>query len=132
MRVEVLTDYQMWSVATSSVSGVAAYVANDWSLAVFGVQLSIVLAGFAGSMAIMSFLPKFDTRAQMVAAVTVCTLASAYLTKLALKLFGLDVDYGLGVSFLIGFLFQMGGTWIVSSKDKIFEALLARLRGGKQ
>jgi hypothetical protein len=123
------TDVQVIAGVTSAASAALAWVTNDMSLAVFGVRLSIVLAGFAGSMCVLSFLPKFSSRSRMWGAVAVATVASAYLTKIALRLIGWDGDLGLGVAFGIGFTFQMVGTWFITSREKILEAVLERIRG---
>lgn len=119
------------AAATSIMASILAWITSDWTLALFGVRLSIVLAGFAGAMCVLSFLPKFSSTIRMWGAVGVSTVAASYLTKLVLKVVGWDGDndLGLGVGFCIGFTFQSAGTWIVTNKDKLFEAILERIRG---
>jgi hypothetical protein len=129
LAIEVATDAQIVAGATSAASALAAWLTNDISLAIFGVKLSIVLAGFAGAMCVLSFLPKFTSRSRMWGAVAVATIAAAYLSKLVLKLTGLDHDFGLAVGFGVGFTFQTIGTWLIASREKILDAVLDRVRG---
>lgn len=127
--VSVASDMQIVSGALSAGSAALAWITSDWTLLVFGVKLSIVLAGFAGAMCVLSFLPKFSSRQRMWAAVAVSSLAAAYLTKIALKVIGWDGDLGIGVAFAIGFMFQSVGTWLITNRDKLLEAVLERVRG---
>lgn len=128
-QLQIVSDGQIAAGVASVSSAVLAWLVNDWSLAFFGVKLSIVLAGFAGAMCVLSFLPKFSSRSRMWAAVGVSTLAAAYLTKIALKLAGWDGDLGLGVGFGIGFMFQSVGTWLITNRDNLLGAILERIRG---
>ena len=114
----------------SIVSGFLSWFFQELPLAVFGVSLSVVLAGFAGAMAIVSFLPPFENRRKMWSTVLVCTMAASYLTKITLYYAHLDGGFSLGVSFAIAFLFQLIGTGLVQHAPKLWEAALARLRGG--
>jgi hypothetical protein len=114
----------------SVASGFTSWVMQDLPLALFGVSLSVVLAGFAGALAIVSFLPPFDTRQRMWSTVIICTIASSYLTKLVLHYAGLDGGFALGVGFGIGFVFQLFGTGLVQFAPRIWEAALARIKGG--
>lgn len=115
----------------SGLSAIASWLFRDLPLFLFGVSLSVVLAGFAGAMAIVSFLPPFETRRKMWATVAVCTLASSYLTKIVLFLANLDGGYSLAIGFSIGFVFQLFGTGIVQYAPRLWEAALARIGGGK-
>ena len=114
----------------SIISGFLSWFFQELPLALFGVSLSVVLAGFAGALAIVSFLPPFETRKKMWTTVIVCTLAASYLTKLTLYWAKLDASYAPGVSFGVAFLFQLIGTGLVQHAPKLWEAAIARLRGG--
>lgn len=115
----------------SVVSAFFSWLLQEAPLAIFGVSFSVLLSGFAGAMAIVSFLPPFETRRKMWTTVIVCTVASGYLTKLVLKLSGLDAGFSLAVGFGIGFLFQLVGTGIIQHAPRLWEAALARIGGGK-
>src|SRR5689334_15841383 len=93
----------------SAAAAFFSWLFQEAPLAIFGVSLSVVLAGFAGALAIVSFLPPFETRRKMWTTVIVCTLAASYLTKIALHLANLDGGYSLGVSFAVAFVFQLIG-----------------------
>jgi hypothetical protein len=108
---------------------VFSWVLEDLPVALFGVSLSVVLAGFAGAMAIVSFLPAFETRRKMWSTVMICTLASSYLTKLVLHYASLDGGFALAVGFGVGFVFQLFGTGLVQYAPRLWEAALARIRG---
>lgn len=125
--LQVASDGQIISGALSIGSAILAWITSDWSMAIFGVRLSIVLAGFAGAMCVLSFLPKFDSRSAMWGAVAVSTIAASYLTKLVLKVVGWDSDLAPGIGFVIGFTFQSVGTWVVSGKW--LDAILAKFSG---
>ena len=115
------------------LAGLAAFFSwalQDAPIAIFGVPFSVLLAGFAGAMAIVSFMPPFETRRKMWSTVAVCTLAAAYLTKIALKLKGWDMEYALGMAFGVGFSFQIAGQLLVQNGGKLFDAALNRIRGG--
>jgi len=114
----------------SMLAGIFSWLLRDASVDVFGVPASVLLAGFAGAMAIVSFLPPFETRRKMWSTVLICTLAAVYLTKIALKIAGWDGGHALGMAFIVGFSFQLVGQFIVQHSKQLLEALLARIRGG--
>ena len=118
------------SLSVSFASTLIAWLLQDLPIAVFGVPFSVLLAGFAGAMAIVSFLPPFETRRKMWTTVAVCTLAAAYLTKLALRVAGWDGGYALGMAFVVGFGFQVSGQLLVQNGKQILDAMVARIRGG--
>lgn len=139
MRIDVGTAQRIAENAVDSGAGVLAvmlamlsWLVQDLPVVLFGVQLSVVLAGFAGALAIVSFLPAFETRRKMWTTVLVCTVAAAYLTKLALRASNLDISYSLGMAFVIGFAFQLIGTGLVQQAPKLWDAAIARIRGGAQ
>lgn len=116
-----------------AVAGASAFFAWLWQdvpIAVFGVPFSVLLAGFAGAMAIVSFMPPFATRRKMWITVLVCTLAAGYLTRIALKLAHWNMEYALGMAFGVGFTFQVAGQLLVQNGGKILDAAVSRLRGG--
>ena len=116
--------------AASGLSAFFAWLFQELPVAVFGVSLSVVLAGFAGALAIVSFLPAFETRRKMWTTVITCPLAASYLTKITLHVANLDGGYALGVSFAVAFVFQLIGTGLVQHAPKLWEAVIARIRGG--
>jgi len=127
-RIQLAVDSSPGWVAF--ISGVFSWFFQDVPIAMFGVPASVVLAGFAGAMAIISLLPPFETRKKMWSTVAICTAAAAYLTKVALKLKGWDMEYALGMAFTVGFGFQWVGQLLVQNGGKLFDAFLARIRGG--
>lgn len=127
-RVQLAVDGS--SVAVSATASLFAWLTQDLPIAVFGVPFSVLLAGFAGAMAIVSFLPPFETRRKMWSTVLICTIAAGYLTKIALKVSGWDGGLILGVAFGVGFLFQVAGQLIVQNGKQLFDAAAARIRGG--
>lgn len=112
-------------------SALSSLIFQDLPLALFGVSLSVVFAGFAGAMAIVSFMPPFETRRKMWTTLTVCTLAAAYLTKAVLYFTKWDSGIALAVGFGIGFVFQLVGTGIVQHAPRLWEAAIARIGGPK-
>jgi hypothetical protein len=71
------------AAATSAATGAASWWTADWSVAVFGVPLSVLLAAFAGAVVALTFLPPVLSFLQLVGRVVMGTVASAYVTPLA-------------------------------------------------
>ena len=69
----------------------------------YGVKLSVIIAGFIGSVISLSFVRQL-TRMQMVAAVGTGTFTANYLTPLATHYAGLTIDMESGAAFLIGIM----------------------------
>lgn len=127
-RIQMAADGSAGLLA--ALAGFFSWALQDVPIAIFGVPFSVLLAGFAGAMAIVSFLPPFESRRKMWSTVLVCTLAAAYLTKIALKLKGWDMEYALGMAFGVAFGFQFAGQLIVQNSGRLIDAAVARIRGG--
>lgn len=90
------------STATAAAVGVAnGFIADTWSLHLFGVPVSVVLAAFAGAFFSLSWQRRIPAPAKC-AAVWIGTLAGAYLTPLAIQYAELGTQYQLAIAFGIG------------------------------
>ena len=69
----------------------------------YGVKLSVVIAGFIGSVISLSFVQRL-TRTQMAVAVGTGTVTANYLTPIALYYTGVAVHLESGIAFLIGIM----------------------------
>lgn len=88
------------AAATSAATGTASWATADWSLAVFGVPLAVLLAAFAGAVVALTFLPPVVSFLRLIGQVVTGTVAAAYVTPLAGFLWA-GVPH-LPVAFLIG------------------------------
>jgi hypothetical protein len=75
--------------------------ADQWSLHLLGVPVSVVLAAFAGAFLSLSWQRRIPAPAKC-AAVWLGTLAGAYLTPLAIQYAGLGTQFQLALAFGIG------------------------------
>lgn len=85
----------------AATSMVGSYLADQWSLYLFGVPLSVVLAAFAGAFFALSWQRKLPPKAKC-AAVWLGTFAGAYLTPLVMHYSNLTLNFELAVAFAIG------------------------------
>lgn len=103
-------------VVTGGLGGtaaVAAYASNDLSVAIFGVQMAVVLAAFAGAMIALTFV-HIEGRWKAALSVVSGTVGGAYLAPLMQKMAGVLVpglpvleDMDKPVAFLLGLAFQI-------------------------
>lgn len=91
------------AVAASLLSGGVAVSVGSLALEIFGVPLSVLLAGFAGAVVALAFLPPM-TRWRLFAAVAIGTLCAAYGVLLLAHLFGLPDKVHVGMAFFGGAL----------------------------
>lgn len=94
------------SVATGTTSGLAAFATENWSLAIFGVPISVLLAGFAGAMVSLSFLPP-EQKHKWWVIVTVSTIIAGYSQPLAAYYFNVPTHLALGLAFFLGLTVQV-------------------------
>lgn len=76
---------QIVSGAAAAVSAAASVVASDWSVAIFGVPLTTVMAAFGGAFACYTFMPP-DGMLKAIRMLVVGTLIGAYLAPLIMKI----------------------------------------------
>ena len=60
MRLYDYTDvaaFKLAALTSSAISSAASVATADWTMGVFGVPMSVFLAGFAGALVSLSFLP---------------------------------------------------------------------------
>lgn len=108
------------TLMSAASSGSAAVAAVDMTMGVFGVPMYVFLAGFAGALVSLSFLPPpvvVDSNARLLASMAwhvLCgTLMSAYLTPAAMAALtryvalGLPPEIALGVAFALGMLLMV-------------------------
>lgn len=94
-------DKGMGVIAASGAVG--SFFADQWSLHLFGVPLSVVLAAFAGAFFALSWQRKIPAPAKC-AAVWVGTFAGAYLTPLVLHYGEINAQFQLAIAFGIGLI----------------------------
>lgn len=87
--------------AAMASSAVGGFFADQWSLHLLGVPVSVVLAAFAGAFLSLSWQRRIPAPAKC-AAVWLGTLAGAYLTPLAIQYAGLGGQFQLALAFGIG------------------------------
>lgn len=122
MRFVELLDpatFKIAALSTSAASGVASIATVDLTMGIFGVPLSVFLAGFAGALVSLSFLPppandqdRSKTLASMAGHVCSGTLLSAFSEPLVLWAINnfvkpstpLPDSLGIGIAGLLGAL----------------------------
>lgn len=130
MRIALVADpaaLKMAAAATSVVSGASAAVAQDWTMAVFGVPVFVLLASFAGSVAALSFLQPMGV-ARMASSVCCGTAIAAYIEPIAAHYLGLQAH--LGVAFAIGLVAMAAVPLLITWVPKLLDAVADRVRGG--
>ncbi len=117
----------------SASAGAASLVTADWSTTMFGVSLSVLLAGFAGSVCALSFMPPLPTRPRVFAAVVIGTLVAAYGVQLLGKYLGW-ADGAAPLAFFIGLGAHVGLTQVFLQVpdliEKLKSGLVKRFGGG--
>jgi len=103
----------------SASAGAASIITTDWSVAVFGVPLSVLLAGFAGSVSALSFLPPMPSRTRMFVAVGIGTLTAGYGVRIAAKALAWGDDYLAPGAFFVGLLAHLALTWVFARLPSI-------------
>ena len=87
---------------TAAAVGVAnGMLADQWSLHLFGVPVSVVIAAFAGAFFSLSWQKRIPATAKC-AAVWMGTFLGAYFTPLIVKHGGLDVEWQFAIAIVIG------------------------------
>lgn len=108
----------MASVGGSAVATGASIAVGDWSLAMFGVPLTVLLAAFGGSVLSLSFV---QAQRAWYFTVGAGTMAGAYGTPLAAHALSLSEIYYRGVAFgiaaLLPFIVPAVGRWIQRKGD---------------
>lgn len=109
LKLTTFDPIQVGSAATATASMAASAVMGDWSVAVFGVPLSTVMAAFGGAVACNTFMPP-DGLMKAVRMIFVGTMLGAYLAPLTIKLLpSSQLDgYDRPVAFLLGLGAQVG------------------------
>jgi uncharacterized membrane protein YedE/YeeE len=110
----------------SATAAAASLVTADWSTTLFGVGLSVLLAGFAGSVCALSFLPPLPTRPRVFGAVAIGTLVSAYGVQIAGKYLGWSEGLP-PMAFFIGLGAHIGLTQAFMQVPDLIEKLKAGL-----
>lgn len=88
--------------ALAAASAAGSWAADQWSIQLLGVPLSVVLASFAGAFLALSWQRKLPAPAKC-ASVWLGTFAGAYLTPIVLhytavpSMFQLAVAFGVGI-----------------------------------
>lgn len=112
--------FKVAALASSAASGVASIATVDWTMGVFGVPLSVFLAGFAGALVSLSFLPppvdggnRGKTLLSMAGHVFSGTLLAAFAQPLAIFAINrwlaaeLPSAVGLGIAGIFGALIML-------------------------
>lgn len=85
----------------AAAGAVNSFLADQWSLHLFGVPVSVVLAAFAGSFFSLSWQKRIPAVAKC-SSVWIGTLAGAYLTPLVLHYGEIGVQFQLAIALVIG------------------------------
>ena len=107
MRHEITNALSLKVTSTvAGTSGIAAFATENWSLAIFGVPISVLLAGFAGALISLSFLPP-DQKRKWWLTVIVSTIVAGYIQPLVAYYFNVPVNLALGLAFVLGLTVQV-------------------------
>lgn len=110
MRSDLLL-FHVTAMLVSAGAGAASVAVADIATDVFGVRLSVLLAGFAGSVAALTFLPPITSRGKMFSVVVTGTLAAAYSVRLVGHWLGLGEEYFGALAFFGGLCAHLALTW---------------------
>lgn len=91
------------AISLSILSGSGSIAAGSLAIEIFGVSLSVLLAGFTGAVVALAFLPPM-TRWRLFGAVAIGTLVAAYGTLLGAHIFGWPEKLHVGIAFFSGAL----------------------------
>ncbi len=128
----LLSDHSILQVAAaggSVATGTASVLTSSWSMDIFGVSVSALLAGFAGALIALSFLPPYKTFKGMVAAVAAGTLIAAFTEPLIAHYTDAPAKLAQGIAFLTGLVALSVIPLALRAVPAFFEALADRLRG---
>lgn len=124
--IDQVTGFQL-AVGMGSAASAAAS-SGDWAFSVIGVPFNVLMAGFAGALIALWFLPPVG---RWWAALLVGTACAGYATPLLLQLLnyftGLAIADGRGVAFFAGLSAQFFGTlFFRDGRDIVLGALKTR------
>ena len=122
MRLALAADPAVQKIAagmTSAATGAASWWTADWSIAVFGVPLAVLLASFAGAVVALTFLPPVASFMRLVGQIVMGTVSAAYVTPLAAFMWA-GVPH-LPVAFLIG----LTALALIAKVPQILDGVLA-------
>lgn len=111
--------FKSTSSALATTSGVASAATTGIVADVFGVPLSVLLAGFAGAVVALSFLPPLPDKWKSFTAVAVGTLVASYGVQVGAWYFKWPAELNAPAAFFIGLLahlfltlvFTKGPSW---------------------
>lgn len=101
------------AASLSAVSAAGAVASQNISVELFGVPVSVLLAGFAGAAAALSFMPAMNI-ARMASVVMVGTGFSTYGTPLVANAVNVAEKLHLGIAFFLGLTAQVAITWLLT------------------
>lgn len=113
----------------ATASGAASILTASWSVDVFGVSVSTLLAGFAGALIALSFLPPYKTWRGMAAAVAAGTLIAAFSEPLIAHYLDAPAKLHQAIAFLVGLAALSVIPLAFKAVPEFFTALADRIRG---
>lgn len=119
-------------VAVSATSGGTSVVAiaQEWSAMIFGVPLSVPLAGFAGTLFARSFIAPASVNVwRGVLEVFSYTVAATYTVPLGLLYFSAPISAAASTCFFAALLLQWGLPWLSVNREKILDDAFRRFFG---
>jgi hypothetical protein len=128
----ILSDHSLIQLAAaggSVATGTASVLTASWSIDIFGVSVSVLLAGFAGALIALSFLPPYKTFKGMVAAVVAGTLIAAFTEPLIAHYSDAPAKLAQGIAFITGLVALSVIPLALRSVPEFFRALADRIRG---
>jgi hypothetical protein len=128
MRLDLIDSASLQVAA--AVSGGASLVTASWSVDLFGVPVSVVLAGFAGALIALSFLPPYQTLKAAALAVAAGTVIAAFSEPLIAHYTDAPAKLSQAIAFVTGLVALSVIPLALKAVPALFEALADRLRGG--
>lgn len=131
MRFTQLFDsapFRVEAMVSSAVSGVVSVATTDWTMGIFGVPLSVLLAGFAGAALALSLLPTMTHR-QMAIAIALGTAIGMYGALIVTLLQPALAPAVAAVAFFLGLCGQFGASMFFKDGRDVVLAWIRRILG---
>lgn len=132
-KLDLVSDGTLMQAAAAvgaTASGAASILTASWTVEIFGASVSTLLAGFAGSLVALSFLPPYKTWRGMVVAVVAGTLIAAYSEPLIAHYLSAPPKLHQAIAFLVGLVALSVIPLALQAVPEFFHAMADRLRGG--
>lgn len=108
------------AAGVSAASAAGALASQNISVELFGVPVSVLLAGFAGASAALSFMPAMKV-SRMASVVMVGTGFSTYGTPLVANAVNVADKLHLGIAFFLGLTAQVAITWLLTRLPEVLD-----------